>query len=59
MRAVAYTHCRPITADDALSDIALPIDARDLKEKSASLHWEAMFTRALYDTPTSSSSRTC
>jgi NADPH:quinone reductase len=24
MRAVAYTHCRPITADDALIDMALP-----------------------------------
>ncbi len=27
------------------------IDARELKEKSASLHWEAMFTRSLYQTP--------
>lgn len=28
-----------------------PIDVRELKEKSASLHWEAMFTRSLYETP--------
>lgn len=27
-----------------------PIDARDLKQKSASLHWEMMFTRSLYET---------
>ncbi len=28
-----------------------PIDVRLLKRKSASLHWELMFTRALYGTP--------
>jgi len=33
-----------------LIDDPAPIDVRDLKEKSASLHWEAMFTRGLYET---------
>lgn len=28
-----------------------PIDVRMLKQKSASLHWELMFTRSLFDTP--------
>jgi NADPH2:quinone reductase len=28
-----------------------PIDARDLMRKSASLHWELMFTRAIFGTP--------
>jgi NADPH2:quinone reductase len=28
-----------------------PIDVRDLKRKAASLHWELMFTRALFQTP--------
>jgi NADPH:quinone reductase-like Zn-dependent oxidoreductase len=28
-----------------------PIDARDLMRKSASLHWELMFTRPMFGTP--------
>ena len=34
-----------------LIDDPEPIDVRLLKRKSASLHWELMFTRALYATP--------
>jgi NADPH2:quinone reductase len=40
-----------------LIDDPAPIDVRELKEKSASLHWEAMFTRALYETPDMSAQR--
>ena len=35
----------------ALIDDPQPIDVRQLKRKSLSLHWEAMFTRSLYNTP--------
>ncbi|MBN9203296.1 zinc-binding alcohol dehydrogenase family protein [Methylibium petroleiphilum] len=35
----------------ALIDDPEPIDVRLLKRKSASLHWELMFTRALFGTP--------
>ena len=34
-----------------LIDDPAPIDVRDLKQKSVSLHWEAMFTRGLFETP--------
>lgn len=34
-----------------LIDDPEPIDVRMLKRKSASLHWELMYTRALYGTP--------
>ncbi len=34
-----------------LIDDPAPIDVRDLKQKSVSLHWEAMFTRSLFETP--------
>jgi zinc-binding alcohol dehydrogenase family protein len=34
-----------------IDDPARPLDVTALKRKSASLHWELMFTRALYDTP--------
>ncbi len=33
-----------------LIDDPAPIDVRDLKQKSVSLHWEAMFTRGLFET---------
>jgi NADPH:quinone reductase len=34
-----------------LIDDPEPIDVRLLKRKSASLHWELMFTRSLFGTP--------
>ncbi len=34
----------------SISDPADPVQLRDLKRKSASFHWELMFTRALYET---------
>ena len=34
-----------------LIDDPTPVDVRDLKQKSVSLHWEAMFTRGLFETP--------
>ena len=34
-----------------LIDDPAPLDVRDLKQKSVSLHWEAMFTRSLFETP--------
>ena len=35
----------------ALIDDPQPIDVRQLKRKSVSLHWELMFTRSLFGTP--------
>jgi zinc-binding alcohol dehydrogenase family protein len=35
----------------ALIDDPTPIDVRKLKVKSASLHWESMFTRSVFQTP--------
>lgn len=35
----------------ALIDDPEPIDVRLLKRKSASLHWELMFTRSMFETP--------
>jgi NADPH:quinone reductase-like Zn-dependent oxidoreductase len=35
----------------ALIDDPEPIDIRQLKRKSISLHWELMFTRSLFATP--------
>jgi zinc-binding alcohol dehydrogenase family protein len=35
----------------ALIDDPGPIDVRQLKQKSLSLHWELMFTRSLFETP--------
>jgi zinc-binding alcohol dehydrogenase family protein len=34
-----------------IDDPQQPLDARALKRKSLSLHWELMFTRSLYQTP--------
>lgn len=34
-----------------IDDMAQPLDARLLKRKSLSLHWELMFTRSLFETP--------
>jgi zinc-binding alcohol dehydrogenase family protein len=34
-----------------IDDPAVPLDVLKLKRKSLSLHWEMMFTRALFDTP--------
>lgn len=34
-----------------IDDPASPLDARPLKRKSLSLHWELMFTRSMYGTP--------
>ena len=33
-----------------IDDMAGPLDARPLKRKSISLHWEMMFTRSLFGT---------
>lgn len=35
----------------ALIDDPKPIDIREMKRKSLSLHWESMFTRSLFGTP--------
>ena len=35
----------------ALIDDPEPIDIRQLKQKSISLHWELMFTRSMFETP--------
>lgn len=34
-----------------IDDPAQPLDARPLKRKSLSLHWELMFTRSMFGTP--------
>jgi zinc-binding alcohol dehydrogenase family protein len=34
-----------------IDDPQKPVDARPLKRKSASIHWEFMFTRSYYETP--------
>ncbi|MDD2816218.1 MAG: zinc-binding dehydrogenase [Thiotrichaceae bacterium] len=34
-----------------IDDPTQPIDIREMKRKSLSLHWESMFTRSLFGTP--------
>lgn len=43
-------HSKPLTEELALIDDPETLDARPLKVKSISLHWEFMFTRSMFET---------